>query len=75
MIKEMEEVDIMTDSFNLCSRMDDAEGKCLSCGAPLPAGREGGGNLRHSLRPRRRRLCENVLRFLHGEAGRGSEKT
>ena len=37
----MEEVDIMSDSFNLCSRMDDAEGKCLSCGAPLPVGREG----------------------------------
>lgn len=31
----------MTDSFNLCNRMDDAEGKCLSCGAPMPAGREG----------------------------------
>lgn len=30
----------MTDTFNLCSRMDTAEGKCLSCGAPLPAGRE-----------------------------------
>lgn len=30
----------MTDSFNLCNRMDDAEGKCLSCGAPLPVGRE-----------------------------------
>ena len=30
----------MTDSFNLCSRMDDAEGKCLSCGVPMPAGRE-----------------------------------
>ena len=30
----------MTDSFNLCSRMDDAEGKCLSCGAPMPEGRE-----------------------------------
>ena len=32
--------DNMTDVFNLCSRMDTAEGKCLSCGAPLPAGRE-----------------------------------
>ena len=31
----------MTDSFNLCNRMDDAEGKCLSCGAPMPEGREG----------------------------------
>lgn len=30
----------MTDSFNLCSRIDDAEGRCLSCGAPLPTGRE-----------------------------------
>lgn len=30
----------MTDTFNLCGRMDDAEGKCLSCGAPLPTGRE-----------------------------------
>ena len=30
----------MTDSFNLCNRMDDAEGKCLSCGAPMPEGRE-----------------------------------
>ena len=30
----------MTDTFNLCGRMDDAEGKCLSCGAPLPVGRE-----------------------------------
>ena len=31
----------MTDSFNLCNRMDDAEGKCLSCGVPMPEGREG----------------------------------
>lgn len=30
----------MVDTFNLCSKMDDAEGKCLSCGAPLPEGRE-----------------------------------
>ncbi len=30
----------MIDSFNLCNRMDDAEGKCLSCGAPMPEGRE-----------------------------------
>ena len=30
----------MTDSFNLCNRMDDAEGRCLSCGAPMPEGRE-----------------------------------
>lgn len=30
----------MTDAFNLCSRIDDAEGKCLSCGAPMPEGRE-----------------------------------
>ena len=30
----------MTDSFNLCNRMDDAEGKCLSCGVPMPEGRE-----------------------------------
>ena len=30
----------MTDTFNLCGKMDDAEGKCLSCGAPLPVGRE-----------------------------------
>ena len=30
----------MMDSFNLCNRIDDAEGKCLSCGAPMPEGRE-----------------------------------
>lgn len=30
----------MTDSFNLCNRMDDAEGRCLSCGVPMPEGRE-----------------------------------
>ena len=30
----------MAEGFGLCGLMDDAEGKCLSCGAPLPAGRE-----------------------------------
>ncbi|MBQ6815201.1 MAG: thioredoxin family protein [Lachnospiraceae bacterium] len=30
----------MTDSFGLIDKMNDAEGRCLSCGAPLPAGRE-----------------------------------
>ena len=32
--------EIMMDSFNLCNRMDDAESKCLSCGVPMPEGRE-----------------------------------
>lgn len=31
----------MTNSFGLSERINDAEAKCLSCGAPLPAGREG----------------------------------
>lgn len=31
----------MTGSFGLSDRMDEAQTKCLSCGAPLPAGREG----------------------------------
>ncbi len=31
----------MTNSFGLSDKMNDAEAKCLSCGAPLPAGREG----------------------------------
>ena len=30
----------MAEGFGLCGLMDAAEGKCLSCGAPLPAGRE-----------------------------------
>ncbi len=32
---------IMADSFGLSQKICDAESKCLSCGAPLPAGREG----------------------------------
>ena len=31
----------MADSFGLSEKICDAEAKCLSCGAPLPAGREG----------------------------------
>lgn len=31
----------MAEGFGLCGLMDAAEGKCLSCGAPLPVGREG----------------------------------
>lgn len=31
----------MTNSFGLSDKMHDAEAKCLSCGAPLPTGREG----------------------------------
>lgn len=30
----------MTNSFGLSDKISDAESKCLSCGAPLPAGRE-----------------------------------
>lgn len=30
----------MTNSFGLSDKINDAEAKCLSCGAPLPAGRE-----------------------------------
>ncbi len=30
----------MAEGFGLCGLMDAAEGKCLSCGAPLPVGRE-----------------------------------
>lgn len=30
----------MTNSFGLSEKINDAEAKCLSCGAPLPAGRE-----------------------------------
>lgn len=40
----------MAESFGLSDKMNDAESNCLSCGAPLPAGREGqqkftGGNM------------------------------
>lgn len=40
----------MAETFGLSKKMNDAESKCLSCGAPLPAGREGqlkftGGNM------------------------------
>ena len=31
----------MANSFGLSDKISDAESKCLSCGAPLPAGREG----------------------------------
>ena len=31
----------MTNSFGLSDKISDAEAKCLSCGAPLPAEREG----------------------------------
>ncbi len=31
----------MAGSFGLSQKMNDAEAKCMSCGAPLPAGREG----------------------------------
>lgn len=31
----------MTNSFGLSDKINDAESRCLSCGAPLPAGREG----------------------------------
>ena len=30
----------MANSFGLSDKISDAESKCLSCGAPLPAGRE-----------------------------------
>ena len=34
-------VENMTNSFGLSDKISDAESKCLSCGAPLPAEREG----------------------------------